>query len=932
MCNVNKKVVILYLWMLFLCSNSLGMTLYVSPYGNDSWSGRLELPNAKRDDGPFATITGARDAIRNIRSKNKLTDPVCVLLREGTYRITKPVVFTPQDSGTLQCPITYAAYPKETPVVSGGRRITGWKNEGHLWTVYIPEVQSGDWLFHALFVDGEYRYPARSPNQGFFHTAGRLYETEAGVGQTGQEYRSFYYRGNDIQQWGNLEDVFVIVHHAWTTTHHRIAAIDAPNRIVEFTREPVWAFEKQGPNQRYYVENAFEMLDQPGEWYLNQKTGVLSYWPRNGEDMSSTEIVAPIVKQLVLFQGGKEKYVEHIMLKRLRFHHTDYSVDPEGLIRHQAAIPLSGAIHANGTRYCCLENCEISHVSNYAIRFEMACKQNRIICNHLHDIGAGGICIGAASLPLAKDDIPKNEYEQTSHNLVDNNWIHDGGKIFPEAVGIFVGRSSYNTISHNEISDLYYSGISIGWSWGYDPLTAHHHNHIEFNHVHHIGKNIMSDMAGIYLLGVSPGTIVRNNLIHDIQAYYYGAYGIYTDEGSTDILIENNVVYNTENAGFYQNAGNGNWVVNNIFAFSHRGQISKNMVEDHLMLLYERNIVYYNNGSLFWGNWDNDKYFFDLNCYWDTSGYDIVFDEGTLDDRQARGHDIQSLVADPMFEDVESFDFRLKPESPAIKKLGFRPIDLTQIGLYGSSEWCEVPAKIGRQASVLPAIPETRNVNCNFEDITVGHTPNIMKWHGYSNHSGVFVTDKIASEGSHSLLVKDFAKLEKEYHPYYYFEPFYRSGTVVCRFDVRLETGASIIHEWRDGRIKANVGPCFYIDKYGILTIAHSKQINEDGTLKVTKEPLLRIPHNEWIRMELICQLGEKATGKFTLNVEMPSSFTQCYKNLSYGDSGFDRLTWCGFIANTKSDTQMYFDNIQIELKPKASGKVRNNKTVNQGR
>ena len=294
---------------------------------------------------------------------------------------------------------------------------------------------------------------------------------------------------------------------------------------------------------------------------------------------------------------------------------------------------------------------------------------------------------GPAACASASRATRQTEPETAQRNTVDNNLIHDGGKIDPGAVGVWIGRTSYNRVSHNEICDLYYTGISVGWSWGYAPTSAHH-NVVEFNHIHDIGRGVLGDMGGIYCLGDSPGTVLRNNLVHDVYDHHTGSLAIYTDEGSTGILIENNIGYGTTYANFHQHYGKENIVRNNIWALGKDYQLSRARQEEHISFTFERNIVYFDNGKLLKGGWTNDKFVMDRNLYWDTShpDGDLKFGEATLAEWQARGHDRHSLIADPKFVDAAHYDFRLQPDSPAFK-LGFVPIDASQIGLYGDPDW-----------------------------------------------------------------------------------------------------------------------------------------------------------------------------------------------------------------------------------------------------
>jgi parallel beta-helix repeat protein len=257
--------------------------------------------------------------------------------------------------------------------------------------------------------------------------------------------------------------------------------------------------------------------------------------------------------------------------------------------------------------------------------------------------------------------------------------IHAIGRVFPAAVGVWIGQSAGNRIAHNEIFDTYYTAISVGWTWGYGPTLARD-NVIEWNHAHDIGQGMLSDMGAVYLLGVQPGTAVRNNLFHDISSWDYGGWGIYTDEGSSNIVIERNVVYRTKTGGFHQHYGRENIVRNNIFAYANGGvgQIIRTRAEDHLSFTFERNIVEWRDGPLLGSNWSGDRYKLDSNVYW-REGQPVDFAGASLADWQAKGQDVHSVVADPQFVDAARGDFRLRPGSPAAQ-VGFQPLDLRRAG------------------------------------------------------------------------------------------------------------------------------------------------------------------------------------------------------------------------------------------------------------
>jgi hypothetical protein len=382
-------------------------------------------------------------------------------------------------------------------------------------------------------------------------------------------------------------------------------------------------------------------------------------------------------------------------------------LDPRGNSSTQAAVEVPAAVMADGARNCAFTNCEVAHLGTYGIWFRRGCKDCRIQHNRLFDLGAGGIRVGEARMATT-------DAAESQRILVDNNHIFDGGHVYPAGIGIWLAQSSHDRISHNDIHDLLYSGLSIGWNWGLETNRTHDIL-IEFNHVHDLVHGVLSDAGLIYCLGVSPGCIIRNNIFHDIWPYAHPAFGwgIYLDAECGNYLIESNLVYNTLSGGLmFNNGGHEHVIRNNIFALS---------VNDALWPFHARrqctfrwNLVYLTQGALLIpygenslderlaakespGDWDN-------NLYWDTAGAgQLHFYHRTFGEWQALGLDRHSLIADPQFANPAAADFRLKSGSPA-RALGFHPLDLRQVGLYGDAAWVN-EARREPQASVAPSLP-----------------------------------------------------------------------------------------------------------------------------------------------------------------------------------------------------------------------------------
>ena len=661
--------------------------LYVAPDGNDAWSGRLAAANAGKTDGPLATLERARLVVRDLKAQQpQRQTPIVVLVRGGTYRMTQPVVFEPADSGSAQAPVVYQAYEGEQPVLSGGVRISGWKvGEQGRWETTLDEVAKGAWSFTQLYVNDQRRLRPTLPKQGYYQIADQLPPTEKSAKKGADQ---FAFSGDQIKaDWANLGDVEVSVCHEWTTSRMRIASVDAAKHAVVFTGHTRglsnWCIFRK--NYRFFVENIREALSEPGQWYLDRPTGKLTYLPRPGENPEQTVVVAPRAEQLVLFRGDpkKKQWVHDLTFSGLSFAHTNWVLPPQGQSFPQAEVNLMATIAAVGARGLRFDGCAMRHLGGYAMGFGLGCRDNRVENCELVDLGGGGVKIGSAGPGSWEDSLaaPKDPDLVISHHVIRNCTIAHGGRLHPAAVGVWIGHCPHNVIEHNDIFDFYYTGVSAGWVWGYAPSLATH-NDIGWNHIHTLGQRVLSDMGGVYTLGISPGTVVHDNRIHDVYSFSYGGWGLYTDEGSTDIVMENNLVYRTKSASFHQHYGKENCIRNNILVDATDAQIMRSRSEQHLSFFLEQNIICWKNSQLLGSNWkDYEHYRLDDNLYWCTTGQPIKF-PGNLDFAawQAKRHqDRHSIVADPGFIDPSKDDYRLKPDSPALK-LGFKPFDYTKAG------------------------------------------------------------------------------------------------------------------------------------------------------------------------------------------------------------------------------------------------------------
>jgi hypothetical protein len=596
------------------------------------------------------------------------------------HRLTEPMALGSSDS-TAEGGLRLAGWPGEKPVVSGGTVITGWRKAGDgLWAAEAPAARPNGW-FGQLFVNGQRRSRSRLPKQGVLRIEGAI---EPRGGHSDANKSGFRFKPGDIRKdWKAIQDVEVVVLQFWAEARLRIREIDDKDNIVRFTGS---SWRSLSWNCGYYVENVWEAFTEPGQWYLDRSDGILYYRPLPGEDMAKAEVIAPTLQQLVRLEGDPQsgRWVENVEIQGLSFQHTAWELPDEGYAYAQAELHAPAAVWAEGIRNCTVEDCEFTHLGGWAIDFGRGCKSNQILANRFTDLGCGGVRIGE---PVNRPD----DADEACGNIIEDNAFTDGSLVYLGSPAIWVGQSSRNRIAHNEVSGDWHWAVSVGWNWQYLPPNRTRDNLIEHNHLHDLGTGTLGMHGAIYTLGLSPGTVIRGNLIHGVRGwpYYDGAgMGIILDNGCAGIVVEDNVVRTAQwgGMGFNYNCL-GNIIQNNVFAYGERGQLNRygdpcpgGQKAPPNANFFIRNIVYWNSGRLYreeqWPNYDTIS---DYNLYFDASGRPVSFLGFTFDEWKEKGLDTNSQVADPLFVDPENGDFGLRPGSPALA-IGFRPIDLTSVG------------------------------------------------------------------------------------------------------------------------------------------------------------------------------------------------------------------------------------------------------------
>ena len=583
-----------------LCSHwLLADEIWISPKGSDFNDGTRQFPKA--------TLTSALRQAREWRrtEDNRIQGGITIYMEGGTYAFYEPVFIRPEDSGTKESPTIIRSVGDEKVILSGGISINGWKKQGKVWVADVPVFNGRPLDFRQLWVNGKKAVRARDVED--FEKMNRICSVD-------EKNEILYVPAVSIRRLidnkGNLKAKYaeMVLHQMWCVANLRIRSVEVqgdsaairfhqPESRIQFEHPwPRPMVTTDGHNSAFYLTNARELQDVPGEWYHDIDARKVYYYPREGEKMQEAEVIVPAVETLVRVEGTVDRPVCHIRFEKITFSYTTwmrpsekghvplqagmyltdgYRIDPK-MQRNYLNHPLdnqgwlgrpAAAVRVVAARQIDFERCRFEHLGSTGLDYEEAVQGGVVRGCLFRDIAGNGLLVGSFSPAAHETHLPYNpadRREVCTQQQINNCYFTEIGNEDWGCLAIAAGYVGDVNIEHNEISEVPYSGISLGWGWT-QTVNCMRNNRVHANLIHHYAKH-MYDVAGIYTLGSQPKSYVTENCVHSIYkpGYVHDPnhwFYLYTDEGSSFITVRDNW---TEGEKYLQNAnGPGNVWENN---------------------------------------------------------------------------------------------------------------------------------------------------------------------------------------------------------------------------------------------------------------------------------------------------------------------------------------------------------------------------------
>ncbi len=583
-----------------LCSHwLLADEIWISPKGSDFNDGTRQSPKA--------TLTSALRQAREWRrtEDNRIQGGITIYMEGGTYAFHEPVFIRPEDSGTKESPTVIRSVGDEKVILSGGISINGWKKQGKVWVADVPAFNGRPLDFRQLWVNGKKAVRARDVED--FEKMNRICSVD-------EKNEILYVPAVSIRRLidnkGNLKAKYaeMVLHQMWCVANLRIRSVEVqgdsaairfhqPESRIQFEHPwPRPMVTTNGHNSAFYLTNARELQDVPGEWYHDIDARKVYYYPREGEKMQEAEVIVPAVETLVRVEGTLDRPVCHIRFEKITFSYTTwmrpsekghvplqagmyltdgYRIDPK-MQRNYLNHPLdnqgwlgrpAAAVRVVAARQIDFERCRFEHLGSTGLDYEEAVQGGVVRGCLFRDIAGNGLLVGSFSPAAHETHLPydpADRREVCTQQQINNCYFTEIGNEDWGCLAIAAGYVGDVNIEHNEISEVPYSGISLGWGWT-QTVNCMRNNRVHANLIHHYAKH-MYDVAGIYTLGSQPKSYVTENCVHSIYkpGYVHDPnhwFYLYTDEGSSFITVRDNW---TEGEKYLQNAnGPGNVWENN---------------------------------------------------------------------------------------------------------------------------------------------------------------------------------------------------------------------------------------------------------------------------------------------------------------------------------------------------------------------------------
>ena len=583
-----------------LCSHwLLAGEIWISPKGSDFNDGTCQSPKA--------TLTSALRQAREWRrtEDNRIQGGITIYMEGGTYAFYEPVFIRPEDSGTKESPTIIRSVGDEKVILSGGISINGWKKQGKVWVADVPVFNGRPLDFRQLWVNGKKAVRARDVED--FEKMNRICSVD-------EKNEILYVPAVSIRRLidnkGNLKAKYaeMVLHQMWCVANLRIRSVEVqgdsaairfhqPESRIQFEHPwPRPMVTTDGHNSAFYLTNARELQDVPGEWYHDIDARKVYYYPREGEKMQEAEVIVPAVETLVRVEGTLDRPVCHIRFEKITFSYTTwmrpsekghiplqagmyltdgYRIDPK-MQRNYLNHPLdnqgwlgrpAAAVRVVAARQIDFERCRFEHLGSTGLDYEEAVQGGVVRGCLFRDIAGNGLLVGSFSPAAHETHLPydpADRREVCTQQHINNCYFTEIGNEDWGCLAIAAGYVGDVNIEHNEISEVPYSGISLGWGWT-QTVNCMRNNRVHANLIHHYAKH-MYDVAGIYTLGSQPKSYVTENCVHSIYkpGYVHDPnhwFYLYTDEGSSFITVRDNW---TEGEKYLQNAnGPGNVWENN---------------------------------------------------------------------------------------------------------------------------------------------------------------------------------------------------------------------------------------------------------------------------------------------------------------------------------------------------------------------------------